>query len=65
MSRMAVPTGATEVTTNPNAVTAAKSAMRQESKKYTMRRSRLTVDKLGIQMGSSNEVGVEVVGVRG
>lgn len=38
------------MTTNSDAVTAAGTAMQQESKKYTMRISRLTVDKLGIQM---------------
>ena len=47
---MTAPTEATGMTTSSDAVKAAGSSVQQESKKYTMRISRLTVDKLGIQM---------------
>ena len=47
---MTVPTEATGTTTSQDVVRETESAVRRESKKYTMRISRLTVDKLGIQM---------------
>lgn len=47
---MTAPTRATNMTSRPNSARESESTVQRESQKYTMRISRLTVDKLGIQM---------------